>query len=209
MKSKPKQIIPEFHTSDNSTPIFPVPGLVFIDKFIDANDENNLIKHIDDSPWNDKMRRRVQHHGWRYDYLSREVTDDMYLGPLPAFLDTLSSRIHTEGYMQQKPDQVIINEYVASQGISRHIDSNAFGPEVATLSLLESWFMTFHHKSDLDRHIYVRLNQRSLTVLTGPSRTDFFHELSRSYTEPNAGMKSRFQRQRRISLTFRTVPVKP
>ena len=66
---------------------------------------------------------RVQHYGWRYDYRARAITPDMHIGALPDWLAKLAQRLYDEtDLFYRVPEQVIVNEYQAGQGIATHID---------------------------------------------------------------------------------------
>ena len=108
------------------------------------------------------------------------------------------------------PDQVIINEYRAGQGIAAHIDVPAsFADGIATISLLESWEMVFHApvRSREARKVPQLLERRSVAVMRGAARWKWKHEIvGRNSDPPVDGIgKQRRRRQRRISLTFRKV----
>jgi len=86
----------------------------------------------------------VQHYGWRYDYKARSVTNDLRIGALPDWLQSYAIRLQQAGYFPETPDQVIINEYHAGQGISAHIDCvPCFTDTIASLSLGSPCVMDF------------------------------------------------------------------
>ena len=148
------------------------------------------------------MSRRVQHYGWRYDYKSRKVDAKAYIGPLPSWAANLGRMLFERGLVKELPDQVIVNEYSGNQGITKHIDClPCFRGEVVTISLLESWEMIFSRKleRDLDEKYKIILARRSAAVLSGESRTTWYHEIPKRLKE--AGII----RHRRISITFRKV----
>jgi hypothetical protein len=68
------------------------------------------------------LKRRVQHYGWRYDYKARRIDLSMRLGELPPWATRLALRLVRDGLVPQLADQVIVNEYVGRQGISKHVD---------------------------------------------------------------------------------------
>ena len=124
-----------------------VPGLVYVRDFINAEEEQDLITTLDACNWDSDLQRRVQHYGWRYDYRARLVDSSMRLGPLPEWASRIAQRLVSEGLLHVLPDQVIVNEYVANQGITRHVDSvPSFADGIAMISLLESWGMVFRER---------------------------------------------------------------
>ncbi|MGH8480656.1 MAG: alpha-ketoglutarate-dependent dioxygenase AlkB [Gammaproteobacteria bacterium] len=179
-----------------------VPGLFCVRDIVTEGEEISLVAEIDRSPWLTDLKRRVQHYGWRYGYKDRKVTADMRLGPLPRWADEIAERLFSQGFVSLRPDQVIVNEYMANQGISRHVDCPAcFEDGVAMISLLESWEMVFRPRNG-NRKVAVLLERRSLAVMTGKSRYEWSHEIPARNAEPGG-----LRRERRISITFRRVRI--
>jgi alkylated DNA repair dioxygenase AlkB len=118
----------------------------------------------------------------------------------------LAERLYEERVMQKIPDQVIVNEYLVdatnTQGIAAHKDHvQDFGPVIVTLSLLEGWSMRFTRAG----HNYVDhlLEPGSIAVLEGEARYEWEHSIPPRKFEREGGIKT--LRQRRVSVTFRTV----
>ena len=184
-----------------------VPGLRYVPDFISPDEEQRLIERIDGCEWRTALTRNVQHYGWRYDYSARHVDSSERLGPLPDWVDSIGRRLVAEELLSAPPDQVIVNEYKANQGISRHVDSPGFADGIATISLLESWEMVFRQRGAQQRKVGKRLERRSAMVLTGAARYDWTHEIPARKTESDPSSGKRLKRKRRISLTFRRVIV--
>ena len=179
-----------------------VPGLRYVQDFLTEDEEAELVATIDRGVWGLELKRRVQHHGWRYDYKAREIDRSMHLGPLPRWADKLARRLVDGGLVRQRPDQVIVNEYEYAQGISPHVDSPSFADGIATISLLESWEMVFREKGSR-RMVRQVLERRSVAIMEGDARYRWTHEIPQRKTEP--GSSGKVKRGRRISLTFRKV----
>lgn len=114
-----------------------IPGLIYVPDFLTETQERQIVAAIDDGPWRNDLKRRVQHYGWRYDCKAREIDMSMRLGTLPEWAMLLAKKLKSEGYLPHLADQVIVNEYVGKQGISRHTDCiPCFDDGVAMLSLL-------------------------------------------------------------------------
>lgn len=178
-------------------------GLSLLTEWISADSSENLLALIDNEPWRDDLRRRVQHYGFRYDYRARAVTREMDLGPLPEWLMGLAEQVGVAAAFQRRPDQIIINEYLPGQGISPHVDCRpCFGPTIASLSIGGSADMVFQ-KQDQPKKRTVRLDPRSLLIMTGPARQDWRHSIPARKSDLIDGV--RVPRPRRVSLTFRTV----
>ena len=172
-----------------------IPGLEYVPDFISAAEERALIEAIDHQPWLNDLKRRVQHYGYKYDYKSRAVTPDSYLGPLPGWLEPIADKLPF------KPNQAIVNEYEPGQGISAHIDCvPCFDDTIASLSLGSGAVMQFTNRNE-KYEIY--LEPRSLIILSGPARYDWAHAIPARKSDIADGFKT--PRTRRLSLTFRTV----
>ena len=185
-------------------PVGRVNGLFIINNFLTPEQQKACIDRVDadSEAWRNDLRRRVQHHGWRYDYRNRAITPDMYLGELPDYLQELAEKIFDEtGLFNRVPEQVIVNEYQPGQGISTHIDHRGFGPEICTISLLDDWEMEF--SIDWETKSPALLPKGSCLLLTGPARHKWQHGIMPKRWE--TGENGTRYRKRRVSLTFRTV----
>ncbi|CAK0879841.1 unnamed protein product [Prorocentrum cordatum] len=137
------------------------------------------------------------------------------LGALPPWL--LPRVLATQVFASAREvSQVAANEYLDNAGISPHVedDPTAFGPNLATLSLLSPVHLTLIPTSEppLDQcgvdhgnWVKVLLEPRSLFVLQGESRYDYRHGIRRSRSVPLPGgtVLRRGSGYRRVSLTFR------
>ena len=112
-----------------------ITGLEYFSNFITQAKSDELLKIIDTQPWLHDLKRRVQHYGWKYDYTARRITKDLYLGNLPNWLQNLADDLMAKGIFENAPDQVIINEYQAWQGISAHISPSIWAISVGMTTL--------------------------------------------------------------------------
>lgn len=180
-----------------------VPGLTYVPDYIDAANEAALIQTIDAQPWITELKRRVQHYGYRYDYMARSVTNASWLGALPQWLQIYSAGLQQAGLFTEMPNQVIINEYQPGQGIAAHIDCiPCFGATIASLSFGSPYIMDFTH-SETGAKSSLLLEPRSLLVLSGDARHLWQHAIAHRKTDRYNGQT--INRTRRISLTFRNV----
>lgn len=178
-----------------------ISGLRVLDEWIPEAEAFWLFNLIGGLPWRDDLKRRVQHYGYRYDYTAKKATAEMRLGPLPDWALALAQRLVREGLFAAEPDQVIVNEYLPGQGISKHIDCiPCFGPTIASLSLGSTCEMTLLKGEEERRTI---LRPRSLLVLDGEARAEWQHAIPARQADVVDG--ERTARQTRISLTFRTM----
>ena len=173
----------------------------------------NLLADINKRSWMNDLKRRVQHYGWKYDYTSRSLSEDMRIGALPDFLSNVAMTLRERGWFDLAPDQVIVNEYRPGQGIAPHVDRDCFGPTVATLSLGDAWPMEFA-PANRDRaraaqanrareRIELVLEVGSILVLRGAARSSWTHGIAPRHADGRGG--SRRPRGTRVSVTFRTV----
>eukprot|EP00026_Physarum_polycephalum_P015594 Phypoly_transcript_16313.p1 GENE.Phypoly_transcript_16313~~Phypoly_transcript_16313.p1 ORF type:complete len:233 (+),score=21.88 Phypoly_transcript_16313:24-722(+) len=193
-----------------------VSGVQYIPSFISEEEEKLLITGIDGEEWSEELKRRTQQYGAKFNYRTRgasRAVHDADIPKLPSFLNFLTDRLvsHNIYSLQHPPDQLIINEYNAEQGIAKHVDAvKLWGPTVVTLSLGLPTMMRFTKPKSLDPDgkciLDVVLEPRSLVVLQGEARYDWQHGIERGNTikwKGNIYLKDR--EYRRISLTFRTI----
>ena len=183
-----------------------IDGLEYIEDYI-TEAQHDWSLAIDEYPWLDDLKRRVQHYGFKYDYRARKVDMDMRIGELPEWLNRLSEKLYKDGYMPEVADQVIVNEYLPGQGISSHIDCEpCFQDTIVSLSLGSGCVMNFTNKFDKTKKIPVWLAPRSLVVLRGEARYEWLHGITARKSD--VWDDEKHERQRRVSLTFRKVIIK-
>jgi alkylated DNA repair dioxygenase AlkB len=179
------------------------PGLVYVRDWLSLADQSEIVADIDKRPFGTQLARRVQHYGFRYDYIDSSVQQQGSAPPIPSKIASLARRLVDERHFVEIPNQVIVNEYLSDQGIGAHVDRVSFGPEVATISLLESWPMTFKNREGLALDVLLEVG--SLVLMTGAARYEWTHQIRPRKHDTHTGVK--VQRIRRLSLTFRTVDV--
>lgn len=179
------------------------PGAAYMPGFINADEERELVQALDAGEWSAELKRRVQHFGYRYDYKTRMVTPDAYIGELPVWTTPLVRRLEAETSYGGIPDQMIANEYLPGQGISAHVDCvPCFSDRIASLSLLSSCEMIFR-KAKTGEKLSAILEPRSLLILSDEARYEWTHEIPARKSDNVDGVKT--PRTRRVSLTFRVV----
>jgi alkylated DNA repair dioxygenase AlkB len=181
----------------------PISGLSYHPNYISKQEADFLLAQIDAQIWLTDLKRRVQHYGYKYDYRARRIDTSMKIGALPEWLKGLTTRFYREGVFPNMPDQVIVNEYEAGQGISPHIDCEpCFEETIVSLSLNSVAVMDFSNDLTGEK-IAVLLEAQSIVVLQGESRYDWKHGIAGRQKDVFEGVV--YPRQRRVSLTFRTV----
>lgn len=180
-----------------------VSGLLYLREFISKEEERTLLEVVNNQCWLTDLKRRVQHYGYKYDYRSRTVRSEMYLGPLPVWIQELASRLVELGISESMPDQVIINEYEPGQGIANHVDCEpCFGDTVISLSLSSICVMTLIKLTTKEK-VELVLEPRSIVVIRGESRYQWTHGIVPRIADEIDG--ERVRRKVRISITFRKV----
>lgn len=192
--------------TDVKTEVDGIPGLSYVADYITEEAQTWLLEKVNEGLWLDDLKRRVQHYGFKYDYRKRKVDMSMHVGRLPDWLERLSQKLYSDGYMPKIADQVIVNEYLPGQGISAHIDCEpCFEDTIVSMSLESSCVMHFTNKRDQTLKRPVLLKPGSIVVLTGQARYEWMHSINARRYDEWKGI--RFERGRRVSLTFRKVIV--
>ncbi len=180
-----------------------ISGLTYIPDYINSDEHNQLLSLIDQQEWSTKLKRRVQHYGYRYDYKNGFLASSSYLGALPVWLQSLANRLSSDRLTTKVPDQVIINEYQPGQGISSHVDCiPCFGNTIISLSFGSPCVMDFIH-SQAKEKISILLPPRSLIVMQKAARYEWQHGIAARKKDKYEGIE--FIRTRRVSMTFREV----
>jgi alkylated DNA repair protein alkB homolog 8 len=252
--SPPRGLVPGGEKGgDDERGGFPA-GLYLIPEFLSEEEERDLMGRVDeagtgedgvDVGWVTTLSRRVRHWGARFDYISRRVVsldartpDARAPLPLPAWLGDLERRVRTaadealpRAASDPTPmlDQVTANEYLAGQGIRAHIDTrSAFGPVIASLSLLAPTVMEFRIPDTRPgrdgagegeaggggegdgtaehpnaSNVVLNVPARSLLLLTGPARYEWAHAITPRLWDNIEGRAR--PRSRRVSITFRSL----
>ena len=179
------------------------PSVLYFSDFLSCAEEETIGFRLDAGEWSNRLKRRVQHFGYLYDYKVRAVAADAYLGQLPEWLQILAKRLVASGYCADQPDQVIANEYLPGQGISAHVDCVAcLSDTIISISLLSQSEMVFRERSS-SRSLPVLLQPRSGIALTRTGRYDWTHEIPARKSDIVLGAK--VERGKQTSLTFRKV----
>jgi len=224
------------------TSIDEIPNLRYIPNFINDKEAQELINFIDSQEWvshemtdNTSMKRLTQQYGYTYNFASKQLrTDKSQFVPFPGQLSFLLERIQPL-YGETPIQNMIINEYIGSQGITRHLDrTDYFGETVVSLSLLEPCPFVFYEFEHVEwnkivgarnenqhttrkltgREASVMLKPNSLLVLSGEARYDWQHEIPKQNPIKHSDLGTEeteekwFRREptyRRVSLTFRSV----
>jgi alkylated DNA repair dioxygenase AlkB len=178
-----------------------IKGLYYAEDVLTPKEESDLIELINEQDWMADLSRRVQHYGYKYNYIKRRIDIDDKIEDLPVWTNKLQEKIFE---LLKKAnivlpfkdfDQLIINEYKKGQGIRAHVDCvPCFTDCIVSVTLGNSGIMTFRNgENEHD----IKLSPRSIVVLTDESRYKWTHEIDPSKNKNFTVDKPR------ISLTFR------
>lgn len=199
-----------FEIKSNSKEIkMDIDGLRYIENFITVEEEQKLLDFINNEEWNTQLKRRTQHYGYIYDYSSKGAFTKTR--EIPDFFNFLIERLLEQNILLTKPDQLIINEYTAGQGIAPHIDdTKSFDDGIVSLSLGSDIIMQLIKHSVLDKSFDLLNNYEqpeqtydlflkrcSVLALFKDARYKWKHGIPARKTDN--GVK----RNTRVSLTFR------
>jgi alkylated DNA repair dioxygenase AlkB len=178
-----------------------IPGLRHFRRHVAPETQVKLLETIDDLPWQNDLKRRVQQYGYRYDYRRRGLDSNSYLGPLPEWSLELLTRFDQEGLISTDFNQLIVNEYLPGQGISFHVDSRpSFSDTIFSVSLGSPCIMTMRRVGTTEARD-VLLEPGDVLIMSGEARHDWQHGITPRKTDKHFGQTIR--RGRRVSLTFR------
>ncbi len=181
-----------------------IPGLKYIPDYIDENEQDRLLHSIDQQSWSIESvesKRRIQQHGYRYEYKNGILVACNYLGSLPDWALRIANRLYADELTTKSLDQVTVNEYEPGQGLTSHVDCiTCFGDTIITLSLGSSYVMEFTHSQTQEKR-EILLFPGSLLVLRGEAR--YFWQHSVTPREKDIYRGREFFRARRVAVTFR------
>ena len=170
-----------------------IPGLKIIEDFITKEEEESILKEINSKEWLTNIKRRVQHYGYEFNYLTNNIDVTKKIGDLPSYCDKF--------YFKDDVDQLTINEYEPGIGIKPHIDTHSAFEDGLYVISLESDIVMLFQKEDVHKNVV--LPRRSLLILEKESRYAWRHCIW--YRKQDLIDGRLVNRKRRISLTFRKV----
>ena len=184
-----------------------ISGFYYIENYLTKEENTKLLNLLQESDeWehiggSDKARRVIQY-GYTYSYDRTGVTKlDENIPKIFSKLvkpNRVNNAIGTD-LIKSEFEQLIINEYIAGQGIAAHTDHiKYFGSIIICISLGSDIDINFTRISD-KKSITVRVKKRSLYVMSGDARYKWMHEIIKR--KKDGGDK----RSLRYSLTYRTI----
>ena len=194
--TEPKQTVITLPVShdDPSVP----SGLTILPNWISENDEAIVMSEIDSKEWDTKIKRRVQHYGFQFQYSQLKVDTD---NPIVDFPPACKALLNRDNLADYGFNQLTLNEYVPGIGIASHCDTHsAFTDTIAVVSLCGAITMDFHDTTN--KKVSVIIPARSLLLMAGESRYGWRHSIASRRTDRGLDGTTH-TRDRRVSLTFR------
>ncbi|XP_063381562.1 alpha-ketoglutarate-dependent dioxygenase alkB homolog 6 [Cydia fagiglandana] len=197
------------------------PNAYYISEFISEDEEKSILSNIYASPkpkWTQLSNRRLQNWG------GIPHSKGMIAETIPTWLDSCLQTIHNLNVMGgHRPNHVLVNEYLAGQGIMPHLDGSLFYPTITTISVGSHTVLKFLEPSEAEtvpKPVFsFLLEPRSLLVLQDKLFSHYLHCIEEVYEDSlddsvvNLGLcsdkyvkGSAVKRETRISLTIRHVP---
>ena len=145
-------------------------GLTLILDFITEEEETTLLSFVSrGQKKKTKDRNSIKRFGSRVPYNGNVVSESV-----PAHYDVFCDKLIQQNLLTIKPDSVTLNEYLAGQGISPHIDSKGSGEVITVMSLLSDARMKFERNGN---SFYVDLPRRSLVQMRDEIRHHWRHSV--------------------------------
>ncbi len=200
-----------------------IPGVSVLPCFITPTEEETVLSFLSQQQWRTDLSRRTIHYGGTYCILppraaspatQKRIENNIITAPrIPDELTFLIDRMASHGTYSsdQKPEYIIINEYLTGHGISAHVENFRFDEPVCGLTLGDGDHLRFHELFEPNdgsvrsgkaaeakrtgRKVDLWMPSRSLLVMRGEGRWKWQHEIVRG-RKKHTGFK-------RTSLTFR------
>ena len=179
-----------------------IPGLTLLKDFVTEEEEKALMALVDGTPWERLARRRVQHYGRKFSYVTRTVDSKSDAMDIPVEMVRVMENMSALPEVGEL-DQITVNEYAPGVGLSPHVDTHsAFGDTIGSLSLCSGAAMIFR-KDGEQRGLY--LPPRSLLLMQKESRWAWEHYIPHRKSDMVEHCQVVPRSDRRVSLTFRSI----
>ena len=156
-------------------------GFRLQEEFLDAAEEADLVSRFRAMEFHEVRmrgvvaRRRVIQYGYKYSFETLRMTEGP---PLPEFLVPIRDR--AAAFAALRPADLsegLVTEYAPGAPIGWHRDAPGFGVVVGISLLAAARFRFRRGKVGAWETVEVRLEPRSIYVLTGPARTEWQHNI--------------------------------
>ncbi|CAB3402403.1 unnamed protein product [Caenorhabditis bovis] len=196
-KSSLEEIVRESNSCTPSGSSIKIDGLLLIHDFLSENEENSIMKMIDNVEWvQSQSGRRKQDYGPKVNFKHKKVKTDSFIG-MPEYADMLLTKMknfNEEKLGNYQPFEMCNLEYESEKksAIEMHQDDTwIWGNRLISINLLSGSVMTL--ANDTKKHLcYVHMPHRSLICMADEARYEWTH-----------GVLAHHIRGRRIALTMR------
>ncbi|KAJ0061887.1 hypothetical protein NL108_013748 [Boleophthalmus pectinirostris] len=190
---------------------FALPGVFLWEDFLSAEEEAELVSHMDQSTWTlsqsgrrkqvSKMTAELHCHAvaglWAQGEFKKKKVCVGHFSGLPASSRRLVERMHQEQALEDfSPVEQCNLDYRPERGahIDPHLDDTwLWGERLVTVNMLSDTTLTLSFQQEEDElRVAVLMPRRSLLVLSGPVRHIWKHAIHRAHIS-----------QRRVCSTFR------
>lgn len=124
------------------------PTAIYIPNFITSEEEARILKQIENSPkpkWTQLMNRRLLNYG------GIPHPKGMISEEIPEWLQLYVDKINNMGVFDTKnANHVLVNEYLAGQGIMPHTDGPLFHSVITTISCGSHTVLEFYRRNVVD-----------------------------------------------------------
>ena len=183
-----------------------INGFQLIENYLTKEQEALLFNNINQQKWVVDYQRRLQYYNYRnehvYPYNLIPIPDK-----IPDFLNELIDRIVNDHIVENKFDQIIVNEYKPGEGLKPHFDrKDYFQNIIVGVSLNSATTMEFYNEKtspDGCQKKSILIPRRSLYVLKDDARYVWKHGISSKKYDIVNGIRT--ERKVRVSITFRNV----
>lgn len=189
----------------------------YIPNFITDEEEVLIMKHVYAAPkpkWTCLSNRRLQ------DYGGVPHKNGMIPEKIPEWLQIYVNKIASfDLFAGNKPNHVLVNEYLPGQGIMPHTDGPLFYPTVTTISCgSHTTLEILENTAKREKICDIFLERRSLVVLQDDVYSKYLHSISEKEEDiivdscintkkcQQLSVGAVIKRDTRISLTIRYVP---
>ncbi|MGQ4649529.1 alpha-ketoglutarate-dependent dioxygenase AlkB [Lyngbya aestuarii] len=180
-----------------------IPGMTYITRYLNPEQQRQLLEIVDEQVWSRELQRRVQQYGYSYEHQDGSIFASEYLGVLPDWANNMARKLAKDFSTKIVADQLLVNEYQPGQGTKSHIDCiPCFGNTIFLLSLGSSCVMDFTN-SQATESASILLLPGSLAILQQAARYRWLHGIAARKIDMYQGKE--YTRTRRVSLTFREV----
>lgn len=175
----------------------PLHGIYLVPNFLDENEENELIRSIDDDVWIPSQSGRLkQDFGIKINFKKQTIKTKYFTG-MPFYSLPLLQRIQSHRLLNDFQSVELCNlDYRADRGshIDPHIDDTwIWGERLITINLLSDTILTLiPNENSAKKKIFVPLPRRWLIVLYDDARYEYKHAIQRQHIA-----------ERRLAVTFR------